>query len=90
MLPLTDGVIFNDISTRSINDYLSSLVSERTQRGTLGSRDGRAIDCHPFPPVTAETVTVSEEMGKRRKPTKDAVAWKLACNSAESGTGENN
>ena len=77
MLPLTDSVVFHVVSTRTINDNLSSYISESTQGRALGRWDSCAVDWHPVAPLTAETVAVSKEMSICRETAENTVTGEL-------------
>ena len=75
---LTDYSVFNNILTLPTDALLFSLVSESAQGGTLGSRHSCTVDGRPVSPLTAETVTVSEEVGKCRVKTEDTITRRQA------------
>ena len=74
---LTDYSVFHNILTLPTDALLFSLVSESTQGGALGSRHSCTVDGRPVSPLTAETVTVSEEVGESRQATENTVTWQL-------------
>ena len=80
---LTDYYVFNNILTLPTDALLFSLVSQSTQGGALGSRHSCTVDGRPVSPLTAETVTVSEEMGKCRVKTEDTITRRASSNNSK-------